>query len=111
MEVTDLRRSTRHAACFVTVFLAFSVCFSQGATITVNIVGDSFVPNSITINLGDTVTWSGLDNEHNVTGSAASDMDQFCGSSPTSYPTETSCSRTFNIAGEFPYECTIHINH
>jgi plastocyanin len=88
--------------------MAVLVDASQGATFTVNIVEYTFSPSSLTIRVGDTVTWSGLNNEHNVTGSAAQDLGVFCGSSLQSLGTETSCSHTFTTAGTFPYECTIH---
>jgi plastocyanin len=91
-----------------TGFLAAFANISPGATVTVDIVGHSFSPKKVTINVGDTVTWSGLDNNHNVTGTTAQDLDQFCGPSLSSLGTETSCSQTFMTAGTFPYECTIH---
>ena len=58
--------------------------------------------------MGDTVTWSGLANAHNVTGTTTADLSDFCGTSTSSFATETSCSDTFTTAGTFPYECTIH---
>jgi plastocyanin len=96
------------ATRFVAGLLAVLVDTSQGANFTVNIVEYSFSPSSLTIKVGDTVTWSGLNNEHNVTGSAAQDLREFCGSSLQSVATETSCSHTFTTPGTFPYECTIH---
>ena len=96
--------ATRLLAGLLSVF----VDTSQGANFTVNTVEYTFSPSSLTIKVGDTVTWSGLNNEHNVTGSAAQDLGQFCGSSLQSVGTETSCSHTFTTAGTFPYECTIH---
>jgi plastocyanin len=100
--------SPKMATRLLAGLLAMLVDASHGATFTVNIVEYSFSPSSLTIKVGDTVTWSGLNNEHNVTGSAAQDLDEFCGSSLQSVGTETSCSRTFTTAGTFPYECTIH---
>jgi plastocyanin len=96
------------AALVVTGSLAMFAPISQGATVTVTCVGDSFSPPSVTINVGDTVVWSGLANAHNVTGANTGDLNQFCGSSLSSFATESSCSRTFTTAGTFPYECTIH---
>jgi len=99
----------KDAATMVIIgLLAAFVNTSQGATVTVNINGDSFSPSKITINVGDTVVWSGLDNAHNVTGTTSQDLDQFCGPSLSSFGTESSCSQTFMTAGAFPYECTIH---
>jgi plastocyanin len=108
MKMNNSIRFQNGPTLIVTVFLALFVQFSQGATVTVDIVGDSFSPKTITVHVGDTVTWSGLDNNHNVTGSTSADLDQFCGSSLTSLDTETSCSHTFTAVGTYPYECTIH---
>lgn len=97
------------ATLVVTGLLAVFVDVSQAATMTVTCVGDSFSPSAITINVGDTVVWAGLDNAHNVTGSTSQDLDQFCGSGDGNFSTESSCSHTFTTAGTFPYECTIHV--
>jgi plastocyanin len=108
MKMNGSIRFQNVATLFVTLFLALFAPSSHGATVTVDIVGDTFSPQSVTVHVGDTVTWSGLMNSHNVTGSSASDLDQFCGSSLSSFGTESSCSHTFTTAGTFPYECTIH---
>jgi plastocyanin len=100
------------AAIVVASFLAMFVNLSQGKTVTVTCPAnsDTFSPSSVTINVGDTVTWAGLDGNHNVTGMNSQDLSDFCGSSLSSLATETSCSHTFTTAGTFPYECTIHLS-
>jgi plastocyanin len=74
----------------------------EAATVTVNIVGTSFVPAVVTVNVGDTIVWKNGDDAHTVSG-VGDDQSQFCGSGLI-----TTCSETFNTAGSFPYECTIH---
>ena len=54
--------SIRLALAVTTGFLAMFVNIAQAATVTVNIVGFSFSPSAATINVGDTVVWSGLAN-------------------------------------------------
>jgi plastocyanin len=97
----------RRAILFFGLITAFPA-LSHGAIVTVNIEGLSFVPSTVMINVGDTVTWSGLGDAHNVTGANAADISDFCGASLTSFDTETSCSQTFTTAGTFDYQCTIH---
>jgi plastocyanin len=89
--------------------LAGAIHVAHATTWTVNAISDNytFSPTNITINVGDTITWSGLDNAHNVTGLTPQDQSDFCGQL-SSMATETSCSHTFMVAGSFPYECTIH---
>ncbi len=100
--------SFSRSGAFAAVLIAVAVSPARAADHTVNIVGDSFSPSTLTINAGDTVSWSGLGGNHNVTGSSASDLSDFCGPGLNSFGTETSCSHTFMTAGTFPYECTIH---
>src|SRR2546427_10280467 len=71
-----------------------------GATTNVTTSGFSFVPKSVTINVGDSVTWTGL-TIHNV----QTDTDPFCG--PVPVPNAT-CTKTFNQAGTYNYYCSPH---
>lgn len=69
----------------------------------VNISGFAFVPSSITVKVGDKVTWTNKDNTaHTVT----SDNGGFT-SSGTLAQNQT-YSVTFGMAGTFPYHCSIH---
>src|SRR5271169_2681379 len=102
----------RNSALFQTAAimgLAGAIHVAHATTWTVNAINAnySFSPTNITINVGDTITWSGLANMHNVTGLTPQDQSDFCGQL-ASMATETSCSHTFTVAGKFPYECTIH---
>jgi hypothetical protein len=61
----------------------------------------SFSPASITVNEGDTVTWtnSGPNEPHTATGDGFDTGEVAVGSS---------ASATFSQAGNFPYVCTLH---
>jgi len=61
----------------------------------------SFTPQSVTIQVGDTVVWTNGGGVHTVTGDGA---DPFCGPNPV----PVSCSETFTNAGTFPYHCNFH---
>ena len=59
-----------------------------------------FEPAAITVPVGATVTWTNDDNfTHNVT---------FEGSEPATMSPGTSTTRTFDTAGTFAYQCTLH---
>ena len=59
-----------------------------------------FEPEAITIPVGATVTWTNDDNfTHNVT---------FEGSEPMTMSPGATTTRTFDSAGTFPYQCTLH---
>jgi plastocyanin len=68
----------------------------------VSISGFAFHPSSVTVNVGDTVTWTNNDSVAHT----ATDDDM-------SWDTGTlsqggSGSITFNSAGTFPYHCSVH---
>ncbi len=63
----------------------------------------AFSPATLTIKVGDTVTWTNKDSvQHTVTSDSGSEL----GSSPI--PTGQSYSHTFSSAGTFAYHCSIH---
>jgi len=72
-----------------------------GATTNVVVQGFSFSPPSVTISVGDSVTWTGLSTIHNV----ETDSDPFCGGPPV--PNGT-CTKSFDQAGTFNYYCAPH---
>lgn len=68
---------------------------------TVTISGFSFSPNTVTVNVGDTVTWTNQDpSTHTATSSGNFNTGNV--------PEGGSKSVTFNSAGTFDYICTIH---
>ena len=68
------------------------------ATHTVTFGSFFFNPNSLTINAGDTVVWTG--SAHTVTGTGS---DPICGNGTVF----GSCSRTFTTPGTYPYICIL----
>jgi plastocyanin len=68
---------------------------------TVTTSGFTFVPNALTVTVGDTVTFDGLGGGHTVTGDTVA--EPFCGSG---FP--LSCQVTFNTVGTFAFHCIPH---
>jgi plastocyanin len=70
-----------------------------GGGTTVAVRDSEFVAPELTVSVGDTVTWNWEGNlPHDVTG------DGF----ESELQSEGSFSHTFDTAGEYLYECTIH---
>lgn len=77
---------------------------SGGATVQVNMEGMAFSPQTVTVKVGDTVTWTNKDAApHNATADDKSWQT-------TTLAQGESASVTFTTAGTFPYICTIHPN-
>lgn len=87
---------------WVGIFLFAETFSSWAANFSVAAAGVQFNPPSISINVGDTITWNGLFS-HTVTGNSPS--EPFCGSTS---PAGGSCSVTFNSPGSFSYRCIPH---
>jgi plastocyanin len=84
------------------VLLIVGIGAAQAATKAVSIAGFAFSPSSITINVGDSVTWTNNDGTtHTVTADAGAFDSGDVGSSAT-------YSHKFTTAGSFAYHCTIH---
>jgi len=94
-------RAARLAA--LATFLLFIALASTaaGATASLNISGFAFVPASLTISVGDTVTWTNKD------AAAHSAVVNGVGQTPVLSQNQSG-SLTFNAAGTFPYVCGIH---
>lgn len=73
---------------------------STKVTITIGGVNNGFVPTSITVHAGTTITWTNADiMEHTVTGNSWD--------SGALQPGQT-YTRTFSSIGSFDYKCTFH---
>jgi plastocyanin len=70
------------------------------ATSTVNIQNFAFTPNTVTITVGDSVTWTNRD--------AASHGAKFSDRSTAVLSQGQSGTLQFMVAGTFPYICTVH---
>jgi plastocyanin len=91
------------AAIGIALALALSVAPAVlAADHTVDIAGFAFAPQSITIHVGDSVTWANADAQgHTAT---ADDGSWQTGT----ISGNTSKSLTFTTAGTFAYHCSIH---
>ena len=76
---------------------------NRSSAMTTNVVFQdySFTPQTVTIQVGDTIVWTNAGGVHTVTGDGT---DPFCGPNAIA----TSCSETFTNAGTFPYHCNFH---
>ena len=87
--------------------LPIAICFLivpasiQAMTTNVVFKNFSFTPQTVTIQVGDTVVWTNAGGTHTVTGDGA---DPFCGPGIIG----TTCSETFTTVGTFPYHCNFH---
>ncbi|GGX62930.1 cupredoxin domain-containing protein [Streptomyces hiroshimensis] len=69
---------------------------------TVSMVNFRFVPQTLTVNVGDTVTWV---NDSGSTHTTTSDTPRW---DFTVGPGQSSPPVSFNTPGTFPYHCTPH---
>ena len=96
-------------------FLAFTL-FISGLTAwatnhQVSVTSNVFTPSSLTITVGDTVTWTNNGGSHNVDGRIATYPNN-----PASFYSGAASgaswtfSHTFTVAGSYTYDCTPHVN-
>jgi plastocyanin len=85
-----------------TVLVLALVAPVAAADQTVTIEGLQFQPATVTVQVGDTVTWS---NEDGVPHTATADDDSF---DTGSISGGSSASQTFDTAGSVPYHCEVH---
>jgi plastocyanin len=72
-----------------------------GATANINIVNFAFSPNTVNINVNDSVTWTWVGSPHSATSDTTLWDSGVFGAGHT-------FSRTFTSAGSFPFHCTVH---
>ena len=97
--------------CALAILLASLIVPAPAATVPVAMTNFLFTPANVSINIGDTVTWSVQQGFHD-TVSGANGVPSGLWNSGTQFgrlmfPGE-SFSFTFNAAGTFPYFCTPH---
>src|SRR5262245_42740842 len=71
------------------------------ASTTVDIQQFSFSPNSVTINVEDSVIWNWVSDFHNTVSATGLWSSQVMN-------TGARFTNTFHSAGSFPYSCTVH---
>jgi plastocyanin len=99
-----LSKSFYAMAAFIWLSSTFSR-LAAGTVTTVSVQDDVFVPSSSSIQAGDTIVWHWDGSDHNVT--STSHPEAWTATATVSSTTFT-FTNTFNTAGTFPYECTIH---
>src|SRR5256885_1889873 len=86
-------------------------CSALSANFSISMVNNRFIPNTLTINVGDTVTWTDNQGQHD-TVSGSGGVPNGVWNSDNQYhrlmfPGE-SFSFTFATGGTFPFYCTPH---
>jgi plastocyanin len=76
---------------------------NSGTTVTIK--NFAFGPASLTVNKGDTVTWTNEDSAEHQIASDSGDAVSFSG---PAMPQGQSFSFKFDSTGTFPYHCVIH---
>jgi plastocyanin len=89
-----------YSRLFFIIFLLFSPILAQAATHDVAVLSNRFLPNDLTIEVGDTVRWTNGGAVHDVTADDGSFASQTSGSFVY--------SRTFMSVAEILYHCTVH---
>ena len=93
----------------ITLLFSIITTLSFATNHQVSVGSNFFNPSSLTVNVGDTVTWANTGGTHNVDGRTvtyASNPASFYSGSASS--ASWSFSFTFTVAGTYNYECTPH---
>jgi len=77
---------------------------AAAATQSVMIMNFAFAPQNLTINVGDTITWSNHDSAHHTVTSDPGSAELNSGD----LAQDQSYTHTFTTAGTFPYHCDYH---
>src|SRR3954468_3205033 len=90
--------------CAVVAMLALVVGSAQAATTSVDVSSDKFTPKAVTVNQGDTVTWTWSSGTHNVTSPTPAGGLRW-----RNRPKPAASSHTFREApGTYQSECAKH---
>jgi plastocyanin len=94
------------------ILLSLGLAPAMGANTAVAIENFSYAPSSVTVSVGDTVTWTNFDNApHNAVADDGSfDTNPGCGSVTTTACMSKGQSKsiTFTKPGRFNYHCAVH---
>ncbi len=103
---------------FTRILIAFLLCAclavpATAATFNVSVTSNRFVPSSLTIHVGDTVTFTNEGGFHNVAADdgsfrCARGCDGVAGGDGTPSAAAWTDSITFNTAGGVGYHCEVH---
>ena len=106
--ISGLKIKSSRSLTLATLLCLASRLPGHAATTTVSVTNDKFTPSSASISVNDTVLWNWPSGsfDHNVTSTSNT---QAWTASPTQNGPVT-FSHTFNTAGTYPYECTIHVS-
>jgi plastocyanin len=100
--MANSRRNVALSALSAAAALLLLPLGAAAADQAVSISGLAFHPATVTVNVGDTVTWT---NNDGVSHTATADGGSF---DTGTIGNGSSASETFNTAGTFAYHCTIH---
>ena len=78
---------------------------NSGEGVTVSVSDFSFGPSSVTIKVGESVTWTLAEGAHTTTSGVAPDQDGLWNQALTA---DAPFTFTFEEAGTFPYFCRFH---
>tara|TARA_B100000902_G_scaffold107706_1_gene109479 strand:+ start:197 stop:1081 length:885 start_codon:yes stop_codon:yes gene_type:complete len=90
------------------ILLLFISQFLYSTNYTVNTLGMTFVPSSININVGDTVTWNNTGGFHNVNGTLNTFPNNPAGFG-NSLGSGWTFTHIFTISGTYNYQCDPHL--
>lgn len=85
----------------LTALLALAAPAARAAEVNVTVQNFVFLPATVNINVGDTVTWTNVDGFHDVRADDNS-FSNLAANAPWKF------SHTFTTPGTFGYRCTIH---
>ena len=75
---------------------------------TINTVGDTFYPSSLTVNVGDTVTWNNTQGFHNINATQVTFASNPEGFGNSVAAAGWSFQWIFTLAGTYDYQCDPH---
>ena len=88
----------------------FNLAISAVYNINTGGANDVFVPNSLTIDLGDTVNWVNIGGFHNVNASLSTFPSNPVGFSNSVSSSLWTFSHVFTVSGTYNYQCDPHVS-